>query len=224
MYKTGGQINKFDNGSRLVTGYPITDAKKEGLKEYFTAHPEVAGMAIGAGMNGIEGQRRVVLNPQLNNKAKDSVYRNESYRHYFDENNIALPTLTEEQRRAYNGTPYEGLDTQIQRTEAARYLSGDPSHHLTEEQKNRLEGYNFIYPISYPLYESYSNGGPIHIKPENRGKFTALKKRTGHSATWFKEHGTPAQKKMATFELNSRKWSHKHSDGGYLLDNVYDLT
>ena len=51
-----------------------------------------------------------------------------------------------------------------------------------------------------------ADGGKIFIKPENRGKFTALKKRTGHSATWFKENGTPAQKKMAVFELNSKKW------------------
>ena len=48
------------------------------------------------------------------------------------------------------------------------------------------------------LYEdspfAFKNGkaSGIHIKPENRGKFTALKKRTGHSASWFKEHGTPA--------------------------------
>ncbi len=60
----------------------------------------------------------------------------------------------------------------------------------------------------------YASGGKIHIKPENRGKFTALKKRTGHSASWFKEHGTPAQKKMAVFALNARKW--KHEDGGPL--------
>ena len=60
-----------------------------------------------------------------------------------------------------------------------------------------------------------ANGGSIHIKPENRGKFTALKERTGHSATWFKEHGTPAQKKMATFDLNSRHW--KHGLGGNLF-------
>ena len=63
----------------------------------------------------------------------------------------------------------------------------------------------------------YSNGGSIHIKPENRGKFTALKERTGHSATWFKQHGTPAQRKMATFALNARKW--KHPDGGPLVIN-----
>ena len=67
-------------------------------------------------------------------------------------------------------------------------------------------------------FDLHKNGGKIHIKPENRGKFTALKKRTGHSASWFKAHGTPAQKKMAVFALNSRKW--KHGDGGFL--NVYD--
>lgn len=48
----------------------------------------------------------------------------------------------------------------------------------------------------------------IYIKPENRGKFTRLKKRTGHSASWFKKNGTPAQKKMAVFELNARHWNH----------------
>lgn len=60
-------------------------------------------------------------------------------------------------------------------------------------------------------------GGKIHIKPENRGKFTRLKERTGKSATWFKEHGTPAQKKMATFALNARKW--KHANGGPIFTN-----
>ena len=66
-----------------------------------------------------------------------------------------------------------------------------------------------------PMIQKFKNGklpgyadGKIHIKPANRGKFTALKKRTGHSASWFKENGTPAQKKMAVFALNSRKWKH----------------
>ena len=62
----------------------------------------------------------------------------------------------------------------------------------------------------------------IHIKPQNKGKFTALKKRTGHSATWFKQHGTPAQKKMATFELNSKKWR-KHSLDSYLDGQICNV-
>lgn len=66
-----------------------------------------------------------------------------------------------------------------------------------------------------PFGNTFADGGKIYIKPENRGKFTALKERTGKSATWFKEHGTPTQKKMATFALNARKW--KHAFGGDLL-------
>jgi len=64
--------------------------------------------------------------------------------------------------------------------------------------------------FEYPeRLENYASGGKIHIKPENRGKFTALKKRTGKTASWFKAHGTPAQKKMATFALNAAKWHKK---------------
>ena len=67
--------------------------------------------------------------------------------------------------------------------------------------------------VMSPFGNTFGDGG-IFIKPENRGKFTALKERTGKSSTWYKEHGTPAQKKMATFALNSRKW--EHEDGGPL--------
>ena len=70
--------------------------------------------------------------------------------------------------------------------------------------------YNPSYSSEFiEKFPGYSNGkSPIHIKPANRGKFTALKKRTGHSASWFKENGTPKQKKMAIFALNAKKWKH----------------
>ena len=76
---------------------------------------------------------------------------------------------------------------------------------------------NRQYSLPNMGLNTFAEGGGIHIKPENRGKFTALKKRTGKSATWFKKHGTPAQRKMATFALNARKW--KHAFGGDLLTN-----
>lgn len=68
----------------------------------------------------------------------------------------------------------------------------------------------FIDDFATPIDQFAEGGHKIHIKKANRGKFTALKKRTGHSASWFKTHGTPAQKKMAIFELNARKWKHAH--------------
>ena len=72
--------------------------------------------------------------------------------------------------------------------------------------------------VKLPVLEQYKSGGKIYIKPENRGKFTRLKQRTGKSATWFKKHGTPAQKKMATFALNAKKW--KHQEGGSLFNPI----
>ena len=75
--------------------------------------------------------------------------------------------------------------------------------------------------VMSPFGNTFGDGG-IFIKPENRGKFTALKERTGKSSTWYKEHGTPAQKKMATFALNAAKW--KHADGGELHTHGGDFT
>lgn len=74
--------------------------------------------------------------------------------------------------------------------------------------------------VMSPFGNTFGDGG-IFIKPENRGKFTALKERTGKSSTWYKEHGTPAQKKMAIFALNAAKW--KHADGGPLDSLVSDI-
>lgn len=61
----------------------------------------------------------------------------------------------------------------------------------------------------------YKNGSGIHIKPENRGKFTASAKRAGKSV---QEHArdilrsstaTPLQKKRANFARNAAKWKHE---------------
>lgn len=109
--------------------------------------------------------------------------------------------------------------------ETANYISvAEPNGLQIRDEQGRwpvIDGVVFggVLPQVDISPKVYSNGGKIHIKPENRGKFTALKERTGHSATWFKQHGTPAQRKMATFALNSRKW--KHPDGGPLVVDDY---
>ena len=87
---------------------------------------------------------------------------------------------------------------------------------IQDQLANNIAAYGGLLDIN----NQYSDGGEIYIKPENRGKFTALKERTGKSATWFKEHGTPAQKKMATFALNARKW--KHSGGGPIKKKPFE--
>jgi len=54
-------------------------------------------------------------------------------------------------------------------------------------------------------------GSGIHIKPENKGKFTATKKATGKSTEELTHSKNPVTKKRAVFAQNAAKF--KHADG-----------
>jgi hypothetical protein len=54
-------------------------------------------------------------------------------------------------------------------------------------------------------------GSGIHIKPENKGKFTATKKATGKSTEELTHSKNPVTKKRAIFAQNAAKW--KHDEG-----------
>ena len=133
-----------DGGTIKLQNYPLVTIKEEPwANEYFKKNPNVSGMAIGAGMNKVDGPRRVILNPYGVNMKTDidrnSVIRNERFRHYMDETNFKLPNLTKEQIDKYNGTTYKNDSINIGRTEAARYLSGDNSNSLTDDQKQYIK-------------------------------------------------------------------------------------
>ena len=72
-----------------------------------------------------------------------------------------------------------------------------------------LERPSNIYKQGGILKRVESGKSGIHIKPENRGKLTRLKKRTGKSEAELWKEGDPAVRKMITFARNSRKWKHK---------------
>lgn len=48
----------------------------------------------------------------------------------------------------------------------------------------------------------------IEIKPENKGKFTATKKRTGKSTEELTHSKNPLTRKRAVFAQNVKKWNH----------------
>ena len=64
---------------------------------------------------------------------------------------------------------------------------------------------------------TFAKGGKIHIKPENRGKFTKYcgGKVTSECIARGKRSSNPAVRKRATFAANARKWH--HAFGGDLL-------
>jgi hypothetical protein len=49
----------------------------------------------------------------------------------------------------------------------------------------------------------------IHIKKKNKGKFNALKKRTGKSTEELTHSKNPLTRKRAIFAQNAKKWHHK---------------
>lgn len=57
--------------------------------------------------------------------------------------------------------------------------------------------------------EFLKKGGSIHIKPENRGKFNATKKRTGKSTEELTHSKNPVTRKRAIFAQNASRWNHK---------------
>ena len=79
----------------------------------------------------------------------------------------------------------------------------------TTQMQNLLSNYA---AFGGPLL--YSKGGSIHIKPENRGKFTETKRRTGKTTEELTHSKNPLTRKRAIFAQNAKKW--KHEDGGLL--------
>lgn len=57
------------------------------------------------------------------------------------------------------------------------------------------------------LVEKFKSGGTIHIKPENKGKFTATKKKTGKTTEELTHSKNPLTRKRAIFAQNAKKWN-----------------
>ena len=116
-----------------------------------------------------------------------------------------------------------------QKTEYARQRSQQEQAIAQAENQKRLaeEEYIAAYggkinPKKYPGL-NYAKGG-IHIKPENKGKFTASAEAAGHTvqeharAVLNNPNATPLQKKRANFARNAAKWH--HADGGYVHNQM----
>lgn len=71
--------------------------------------------------------------------------------------------------------------------------------------------------VMSPFGNQFKDGGGIHIKKENRGKFTEYcgGKVTSECIARGKRSSSPTIRKRATFAANARKW--KHDDGGPLF-------
>lgn len=85
----------------------------------------------------------------------------------------------------------------------------------TTQMQNLLANYA---AFGGPLF---AEGGRIHIKPENRGKFTETKRRTGKTTEELTHSKNPITRKRAIFAQNARKWH--HAFGGDLMTHGADF-
>ena len=127
----------------------------------------------------------------------------------FDNPNATIEQITEALHKA-QGSKSNQVNTVINK---AKFLLDKLPN---EAEANLLEkGWDI------PIKEQYKNGGKmsIHIKPENRGKFNATKKRTGKTTEELTHSKNPLTRKRAIFAQNAKKW--KHANGGELLGLDY---
>lgn len=159
---------KFSEGGKLnieksnVPTYPIASPDSSSLA-YFRNNPNVAGMAVGKGMNGYDGERRVLINP-YNPYMQDPVKQKglqqlESYRHYADSIGYTPKfSLTPEQRQVARSLGVYANDSNaFKNSLISRYYVGDNSYNLTPQQ--RAEADSILYNNRIHANEGKSGNG-----------------------------------------------------------------
>ena len=112
----------------------------------------------------------------------------------------------------------KALRTQMEQANAlAQSTLENNANNIGLQQANMLEQNYAAY--GGPLL--FSDGGSIHIKPENRGKFTETKRRTGKTTEELTHSKNPVTRKRAIFAQNARKWH--HAFGGDLMTHGADF-
>lgn len=131
------------------------------------------------------------------------------FKKIFDDPNASVRKIAEALHKAQNSQATNNS------------IVGDKAEFLynlfpTETESNlKNEGWTL------PSTDLFKNGGKmsIHIKPKNRGKFNATKKRTGKTTEELTHSKNPLTRKRAIFAQNAKKW--KHANGGELLGLDY---
>lgn len=158
-----------DQGLYYVKNYPVVNAEDEGLSDYFMNHKDVAGMAIGGGANGIDGPRRIVMNPYSDvlktDLQKEGLVRIEAVRHAMDENNYKPSfELSEHQKNlqktVFKDMPYGSNDEAFKQSIISRILVGDADD-LQPTPEQEAEAARFIFNNDSTTANQKGEGGML---------------------------------------------------------------
>lgn len=80
---------------------------------------------------------------------------------------------------------------------------------ILETNTNKIDTNTNLENITVGYLEMMKNGAKIYIKPKNRGKFNATKKKTGKTTEELTHSKNPVTRKRAIFSQNTAKWNKK---------------
>lgn len=163
-----------------------------GIQEWTLSHIQGAKKNYNNEKGGITRVMLPIVNPEQYKRYKEV---SESFKNYynsekFKENNAKYPHFNESYK----------VRKSIEH-------AGELMNKLTTFSGNSI-GNAAVSAASKKQEALFKKGGGIHIKPENKGKFTATMKRTGKTAEQLAHSKNPLTRKRAIFAINSRKWKH----------------
>lgn len=202
----------------------------QGLSSIAGAIPGPWGAVASAGLGLVGGLTNRMFGSKMNTENIAKVEANINELNNFTSNASDFDTLSSNWANAATGMTFDNdfigkdgwfshkardkansLRDQIETGEAwvQNTLNNNASNISETQMQNLLANYA---AYGGPLF---AEGGRIHIKPENRGKFTETKRRTGKTTEELTHSKNPLTRKRAIFAQNAKKWH--HAFGGDLM-------
>lgn len=214
----------------------------QGLSSIASAIPGPWGAVASSGLSLVGGLTNRMFGSKMNEENIAKVQSNINELNSFQSNASDFDALSQNWANAATGMTFSNsfigkdgwfsnkakkkanaLRAQIEEGKAwvQNTLNNNAENISNTQMQNLLGDY---YALGGPLL--FSKGGSIHIKPENKGKFTETKRRTGKTTEELTHSKNPLTRKRAIFAQNAKHF--KHAFGGELNNNyqegqVYDV-
>ena len=163
-----------------------------GIQEWALSHIQGAKKNYNNEKGGITRVMLPIVNPEQYKRYKEV---SESFKNYYNSKKFKE-----------NNAKYPHFDESYKVRKSIKH-AGQLMNKLTTFSGNSI-GNAAVSAASKKQEALFKKCGVIHIKPENKGKFTATMKRTGKTAEQLAHSKNPLTRKRAIFAINSRKWKH----------------
>ena len=194
-----------------------------GLGNIAAAIPGPWGAVASAGFGGLSGIAKRLFGSKLNEENIAKVQSNINALNAFQSNASDYDTLASNWSSAPTGMTFsnsfigsdgifsnkaERMANKLRDQVSAGdlWVSNNLVNNAANIDKNQLG--NLLSRSAAYGGPIFAEGGTIHINPENKGKFTETKRRTGKTTEELTHSKNPLTRKRAIFAQNAKKWHH----------------